>query len=199
MPRIIIPHVPINSEWAEMLIGLRLNIPNKWWPGFRNGGSNRGKITTTNLNPSSSYFYEVELDDEPGAHYAMRYDSVLLYADEEQLGFAQFHLPSCCQANPDDKIARVRVPKKIRWMVDDDYTDKKDVVVDMEAIKFNDRYDKDEDGSGDDNDDGNLYSKEVATTEQKKKRKKGVRSKSSTSKKRISPRGRQTHQSTMIL
>jgi hypothetical protein len=199
MPRTIIPHVPIDSEWAETLVGLRLNIPDKWWPGFCNGGLNRGKIAAINLDPLSSYYFEVELNDEPGAHYAMRYDSVLLYVDEEQLGFAQFHLPSCCQANPDDKIARVRVPKKIVWMVDDDYTDKEDVVVDKEAIEFNDRYDEDKDGSGDDNDDGDLCSKEVATTEQKKKRKKGVRSKSSTSKKRISPRGRQTHQSTMIL
>ena len=29
MPCTIIPHVPINSEWAEILIGLRLNIRNK--------------------------------------------------------------------------------------------------------------------------------------------------------------------------
>ena len=84
-------------------------------------------------------------------------------------------------------------------MVDDDYTDKEDVVVDKEAIEFNNRDDEDEDGDGDDDNDGNLYIEEVATTEQKKKRKKGVRSKSSTSKKRISPRGQQTHQSSMIL
>jgi len=131
MPRIIIPHVPINSEWAEMLIGLRLNIPNKWWPGFRDGGSNHGKISATNLNPSSSYFFEVELDNEPGAHYAMRYDSVLLYADDEQPGFAQFRLRLCCPANPDDKMARVQVPQKIGWIVDDDYTNKE------ETIEFN--------------------------------------------------------------
>ena len=141
----------------------------------------------------------LELDDEPGAHYAMHNDSVLLYADEEQLSFARFRLPLCCPANPDDKIAQVRVPKKIGRMVDDDYTDKEDVVVDKEAIEFNNRDDEDEDGDGDDDDDGNLYIEEVATTEQKKKRKKGVRSKSSTSKKRISPRGLQTHQSSMIL
>ena len=72
------------------------------------------------------YYFEVELDDEPGAHYAMRNDSVLLYADEEQLSFARFCLPLCCPANPDDKIAQVRVPKKIGRMVDDDYTDKED-------------------------------------------------------------------------
>jgi hypothetical protein len=105
MPCTIIPHVPINSEWVETLVGLRLNIPNKWWPGFRDGGINRGKIAAKNLDLLSSHYFQVELDDEPGAHYAMRYDSVLLYADDEQPGFSQFCLPSCCPANPDDEIA----------------------------------------------------------------------------------------------
>jgi hypothetical protein len=177
MPRTIIPHVPIDSEWAETLIGLRLNIPNKWWPGFSDGGINRGKIAAINYNPSSSYYFEVELDDEPGAHYAMRYSSVILYADN-QPGFSQFRLPSCCPANPEDEIARVRVPKKIGWMVDDDYTDKEDAVVDEEeAIEINNRdHDNDDDnegddGSDDDDDGGDDYIEVVATTE--KKRNKG--------------------------
>jgi hypothetical protein len=50
MPCTIIPHVPIDSEWAEILVGLRLNIPNKWWPGFSDGGINRGKIAAINLD-----------------------------------------------------------------------------------------------------------------------------------------------------
>jgi hypothetical protein len=112
MPRTIIPHVPIDSEWAETLVGLHLNIPNKWWPGFCDGGLNCGKIAAINLDPSSLYYFEVELNDEPGVHYAMRYDSVLLYVDDDQPGFARFCLPSCCPANPDDEITRVGVPKK---------------------------------------------------------------------------------------
>ncbi len=111
MPCTIIQHVPIDSEWAEMLVGLRLNIPNKWWLGFRDGGLNRGKIAAMTLDLSSSYYFQVELDDEPGVHYAMRYDSVLLYADNEQPGFSQFCLPLCCPGNSEDKVAQVRVPK----------------------------------------------------------------------------------------
>jgi hypothetical protein len=107
MPRTIIPHFPIDSEWAETLIGLHLNIPNKWWPGFSNGGINRGKIAAINYNPLSLYYFKVELDDEPGAHYAMCYSSVLLYTDDEQPDFSQFRLQSCCPANPDNEIARV--------------------------------------------------------------------------------------------
>ena len=88
MPCTIIPHVPIDSEWAETLVGLHLNIPNKWLPRFSNGGINRGKIAAINLDLSSLYYFEVKLNDEPSAHYAMRYCSVLLYADNEQPGFS---------------------------------------------------------------------------------------------------------------
>ena len=109
--------------------------------------------------------------------------------DDEQPGFSQFCLPSCCPANPDDKIAQVQVPQKIGWMVDDDYTNKEDVVVDEEAIEFNNRDDDDNDidgnnGSDDSSNDGDNYIEAVATAE--KKRKKG---KSSTSRKRHKSKG----------
>jgi hypothetical protein len=105
MPCTIIHQVPINLKWAETLVGLCLNIPNKWWLGFRDGGLNRGKIAAVTLDPSSSYHLQVELDNEPGAHYAMCYDSVLLYADDKQPGFLQFCLPLCCPDNPEDEVA----------------------------------------------------------------------------------------------
>jgi hypothetical protein len=105
MPRTIIQHVPIDSEWVEMLVGLRLNIPNKWWPGFRDGRLNQGKIAGITLDSLSSYYFQVELNDEPGVHYAMRYDSVLLYEDDEQPGFSRFCLPLCCPGNPEDEVA----------------------------------------------------------------------------------------------
>jgi hypothetical protein len=68
-------------------------------------------------------------------------------------------------------------PPKIGWMVDDNYTDKVDAVVDEEAIKFNNRdHDDDNDnegnnGSDDDGDGGNDYNEMVSTME--KERKKG--------------------------
>jgi hypothetical protein len=88
MPCTIIQHIPINLEWAETLVGLHLNIPNKWWPGFRNGGLlNQGKIAAITLDSSSSHYFQVKLNNEPGPHYTMCYDSVLLYVDNEQPGF----------------------------------------------------------------------------------------------------------------
>ncbi len=200
MPCTIIPHVPIDSGWAETLVGLRLNIPNKWWPGFSNGGINRGKIAAINYDPLSLYYFKVELNNEPGAHYAMRYSSVLLYPDDKQPGFLQFCLPLCCPANPDDEIAQMRFPPKNGWMVDDDYTNKEDAVVDKEAIEFNNQDDnndndnKGNNGSDKDNNQGKGYIEAVATME--KKRKKGNRPRQGSG---ISQRGWQTHQSTRIL
>ena len=112
----IIGHIPINAGWAETLVGLRLNIPNRWWPGYYDGGLNQGLIAAIDFHASSAFYFQVELDDEPGAHYAMHYDSVLLFVDDEQPGFLQYRLPSRCSGNPDDEIARVPVPQKLYWV-----------------------------------------------------------------------------------
>ena len=73
----------------------------------------------------NAYYFEFELDDEPGAPYGMRYDSVLLYVDEEQPGFSCFCLPMLCLGSLDDEMVRVRVlcGKNGGTMVDDDFTD----------------------------------------------------------------------------
>jgi hypothetical protein len=75
-------------------------------------------------------------------------------------------------------------------MVNDDYTNKEDAVVDKEAIKFNNRDTNDNDDNegdnGSDNNDnnGNNYIEAVATTEKKKKK-----GKSSTSRKQHTSKG----------
>jgi hypothetical protein len=117
----------------------------------------------------------------------MRYDSVLLYMDNEQPSLSQYWLPSCCPGNPDNKIAQVQVPRKIGRMVDDDYTNKEDVAVNK-AIEFNNcnNDDNDNDTDKDDNDDDDLYSK-VSTA---KKRKKEAMSKQMTLKKTMSKKAK---------
>jgi len=37
-----VQHIPTDSEWAETLVGLHLNVPNSWWPGFVDDGLNQG-------------------------------------------------------------------------------------------------------------------------------------------------------------
>ena len=109
MPPTFVRRSPIDSEWAEALVGLPLNVPNSWWPGFVDGGLNRGRIAAVNLGTPNEC-----------------YDSVLLYADEGQPGFLRFRLPMLCSGNLDDEMVRVRVlrGKNGGTMVDDDFTDK---------------------------------------------------------------------------
>jgi len=173
MPPTFVQHIPIDSEWAEALVGLRLNVPNSWWPGFVDDGLNRGRISAINLHAPNAFYFEVELDNELGAHYAMRYDSVLLYADEGQPGFSRFRLPVLCPGNPDDEIVRVRVliGKNGGTMVDDDFTDKEIVDGDEDDVDFFDSRD-DAVNNADDADDGS-YSEGAPATKKKRTKKTG--------------------------
>jgi len=173
MPPTFVQHIPIDSEWAEALVGLRLNVPNSWWPvaGLRR---RRSRIAAINLDAPNAFYFEVELDNELGAHYAMRYDSVLLYADEGQPGFLRFRLPMLCPGNPDDKIVRVRVliGKNGGTMVDDDFTDKEIVDGDEDVDFFDSRDDAVNDAN--DADDGS-YSEGAPATKKKRKKTGGKR------------------------
>ena len=173
MPPTFVQHIPIDSEWAEALVGFRLNVPNSWWPGFVDDGLNRGRIAAINLDAPNAFYFEVELDNELGGHYAMRYDSVLLYADEGQPGFSRFLLPVLCPGNPDDEIVRVRVliGKNGGTMVDDDFTDKEIVDGDEDDVDFFDSRD-DAVNNADDADDGS-YSEGAPATKKKRTKKTG--------------------------
>jgi hypothetical protein len=43
-------HIPINLEWVEWLVSLRLIILNSWWPAYHNDGLNLGRIAAINLD-----------------------------------------------------------------------------------------------------------------------------------------------------
>jgi hypothetical protein len=59
MPPTFVGYIPIDSEWAEALVGFRLNIPNSWWLGFVDGGFNQGQIAAINFNALNAYYFEV--------------------------------------------------------------------------------------------------------------------------------------------
>jgi hypothetical protein len=174
MPPTFIQHIPIDSEWAEALVGLRLNVPNSWWPGFVDDGLNRGRIAAINLDALNAFYFEVELDNELGAHYVMHYDSVLLYADEGQPRFSRFRLPMLCPGNPDDKIVRVRVliGKNGGTMVGNNFTNKEIVDGDEDVDFFDSRDDAVNDAN--DADDGS-YSEGAPATKKKRKKTGGKR------------------------
>ena len=174
MPPTFVQHIPIDSEWVEALVGLRLNVPNSWWRGFVDGGLNRGRIATVNLDALNAYYFKVELNNKLGAHYAMCYDSVLLYTDEEQPGFLHFRLPMLCPGSPDDEMVRVKVlrGKNGGTMVNDDFTNKEVVNGDDDVNFFDSRNEAIDDAN---NAGDGLYSEGAPVT--KKKRKKGATTK----------------------
>jgi hypothetical protein len=105
----------------------------------------------------------------------MRYDSVLLYADEGQPGFSRFRLPILCPGNPDDEIVRVRVliGKNGGTMVDDDFTNKEIVDGDEDDVDF---FDSRDDAVNDANDaDDGSYSEGAPATKKKRKKTGGKR------------------------
>jgi hypothetical protein len=101
-------HIPINLEWVESQVGLRLIIPNSWWPAYHNDGLNLGHIATINLDKPRVYYFQVQLDDDEYLYGIL--ESVLLYVDSDQPGFTKLLLPACCPSNPDNKMVQVSVP-----------------------------------------------------------------------------------------
>ena len=102
------PHpYPIDPEWAASLVGLRLIVPNSWWPDYHDDGLNLGCIVAIDYDAMGTGFFQLQLDGEDYT-YGMNYDSILLYADSKQPGYAGYRLPHHCPANPD--IEMVQVP-----------------------------------------------------------------------------------------
>ena len=61
---------------------------------------NPSTISAVDFADSAGRFFLLELGDEPGAHYHMRYDAVLKYADETRHTFHTYKLPIGLPADP---------------------------------------------------------------------------------------------------
>ncbi len=107
MPSVLSKVVALDRQWAQTLVGLRLKVPDKWWDGCTGNNPNSGCIAGVNFEDEcSDRHFKFEIDDEQGAFYAMRYDAVFLYADEDQPGYSKYHLPSTPPADPGGEMAR---------------------------------------------------------------------------------------------
>ena len=57
---------PIDSEWAEQLLGLRLKVPSHWWQGHSGNDVHDGKLSSFDEEVSK---WELILDDiDRGVH-----------------------------------------------------------------------------------------------------------------------------------
>ena len=85
--------INIVREWATRLVGLRMKVEERWWQGCKGTKLYTGKLTGIDFGKEKENYVILELNDEPGDPYHMRYDAVLKYADYEDHNFHKFHLP----------------------------------------------------------------------------------------------------------
>ena len=68
---------PIDEDWADSLVGLRMSVAEHWWDGCSGTVKYPGKISGFDPSAKRECYFCLELDDEFGAHYPMRYNAVL--------------------------------------------------------------------------------------------------------------------------
>ena len=89
------PHpFDVDPEFAESFVGLPMSVPEYWWPGFKGKKLLPGKIKSVRPHDADLAIFQLELEDEPGVLYGMRYDAVAMYANVEHDNFAQYLLPA---------------------------------------------------------------------------------------------------------
>ena len=108
MPNITSQPIPINTEWAESLVRLRVKVPDSWWVNYDGGELNIGVIAAVDFTQPRHTYFQLELDGELGAYYPMRYDSVFSFVDIKQENFNDFRLPRYALANPEGEQVCIR-------------------------------------------------------------------------------------------
>ena len=107
----------INEDWALSLVGLRMQVEERWWFAFDGTKLCPGQISAINFNPTdekgeaTTAFFELQLDGEQYT-YGMRYDAVLRYADETDSNYYRFHLPDGLLMPANEEVVRVPSQRK---------------------------------------------------------------------------------------
>jgi hypothetical protein len=101
--------IPIHHEWAALLVGLYMEVPNNWWPAFSDQALNAGRIAGVDFNIKTDNRFQFKLDNEQGVYYAMRYVPVVRFADETHHSFSLFCLLSHAICNLVDNDVEVKM------------------------------------------------------------------------------------------
>jgi len=105
------PVVPIDREWAVSVVGLRMQVPEHWWPGYSGSKLCAGKIVAVDFEePAGRYFtlrLDADEDEDDEIVFSMRYDDVVHYADEQHERYASFQLPPEALADPQREEVRL--------------------------------------------------------------------------------------------
>ena len=98
---------PINCEWAALLRGLSMRVPDDWLPGFSGRALNAGVIACVDLDIGTNNHFQIELDKEWGIFYAMQYNAVVCFADKTHCSFSLYCLPAHALRDPADNVVVV--------------------------------------------------------------------------------------------
>ena len=111
------PVVPIDREWAVSVVGLRMQVPEHWWPGYSGSKLCAGKIVAVDFDePAGRYFtlrLDADEDEDDEIVFSMRYDAVVHYADEQHERYASFKLPPEALADPQREEVRLSRPRSL--------------------------------------------------------------------------------------
>ena len=89
-----IQSLPIDQVWAESLVGLRLKVPGSWWHGEpRKRHLFACKVAKVDFTKENRKYFQIDVLEESGVLWPMRYDAVAGYVDTEHDTFKNFQLP----------------------------------------------------------------------------------------------------------
>ena len=97
------------------LVGLRMAVPEYWWPGFNARTLCPGMIAAVNFEAEGGRYFSLMLDDAPGTYYPMRYDAALSYANISHESHSSYVLPATAPCNPaQEHSVTIRAPRHPR-------------------------------------------------------------------------------------
>ena len=82
----------IDPELAEMLVGLRMSLPNCWWLGHKGNQLHHGPIVMF-VEDTNKWQLLLDNVNDP-KHYAMNWEGIFEYADVEAGIYLSYHLPA---------------------------------------------------------------------------------------------------------
>jgi hypothetical protein len=94
---------PIDSEWADSLVGLSMSVPDHWWKEYKSYGSNDGRIVSFDV-PTQRWHLLLDTLEDGDDLYPMAYKAVCLYSNKQSSSFADFILPHKPIREGDDVI-----------------------------------------------------------------------------------------------
>jgi hypothetical protein len=81
----------ISTDWAKLLIGLSMKVPENWWQGCKGFKLFDGKIYSFDIR-AQKWNLLLDSRDDDDIMYLMAYEAVYEYADEDSSTYHEYQL-----------------------------------------------------------------------------------------------------------